>query len=225
MCGPQGDLSSTQQCVLQPLMVAAAAAMHQQLRPRCAALHSPHDMAHIHLLLQRIAARAVESAASGPGPQQSRAVSSSRAAAAAAGDQVLHRKLQHQSQLLLDLEQLQQLLLWAVLAPGCTSQSEVEAASQALADAFSAGALGVKEQQELCPGVRVVGSCIADALEDVAEAQQADRQGRMQRGGDGVLLRQSSSSSSSSWVGHGLGALACRYGQGCKLGTHRAMGT
>jgi hypothetical protein len=91
-----------------------------------------------------------------------------------------HWKLQHQSLLHLGLQQLQQLLLWGVLAPACKGQRQLSAAVEALGDMFSAEALGVRERQERSAEVQVqvVGAHIADTLDLVARCQQQQQQQR-----------------------------------------------
>jgi hypothetical protein len=107
--------------------------------------------------------------------------SGSSSALVVAESGVQHRKLPHQSFLQLDLQQVQQLLLWAVLGPGCASQQQLAAAVAALSEAFSAEALGVRDRQELHAGVQVDGGCIADAIECIS----GSRMRRKQEGGGG----------------------------------------
>lgn len=154
--------SSEQMCVLQPLMVAAAAAA-VSCQGSGSDLVGIWDMHHCKLLLGRTAAKAVTPLLEGANNNSS---SSSSSAVALAKTGVRHAQLQHAQLLHVDLQQLRQLLLWAVLAPACSSQLHASAAAAALEGSLSAEALGVREQQQ---GVQVVGCHIADVLEAVAE--------------------------------------------------------
>lgn len=180
--------------VMQPLMVAVAAAAGScasggsidatgSTRTRYLSdLFSMQDLLHAKLLLRRIAANALDpvgAADSAVGTEHESAAAAGTAhSRAQAGTLVVatspvHKALRHQTRLRLDLPQLQELLLWCVLGPACTNEQQLAAARQGLEAALSAAALGVKEQQEMFPGVRVLGGSIADALEDVADSKHS----------------------------------------------------
>lgn len=149
-----------------------------------------YDWVHVKLLLQQVAAcvmahhtlktptaSTAASTASWGGAREgsARQQEFGGSSLAVADSGVQHRRLPHQSSLHLDLQQVQQLLLWAVLGPSCTSQQQLATAQDALRKAFSAGALGIKDRQELQAGVQVDGGRIADAIECVAQSKQGGR--------------------------------------------------
>jgi hypothetical protein len=127
------------------------------------------DMHHCKLLLGRTAAKAVAPLLEGANSSSS----SSSSALALVETGVRHARLKHTQLLRLDLQQVRQLLLWAVLGPGCSSELHASAAAAALEGCISAEALGVREQQQ---GVQVDGCHIADVLEAVAAESSNSRQ-------------------------------------------------
>lgn len=159
-----GSISGSHLCILQPLMVAAAAAMatgSKQWGVTTSDLFSPQDLQHMRLVLQRIAAHAAAQLEPHTGGGASDVV----------GLQGPHSRLKHNTDLPLDLQQLQQLLQWAVVGPSCTRQQQLAAGAHNLSQTFSASVLGVRQQLEnLGAGAQVVGTAIVDTLEDAAAA-------------------------------------------------------
>lgn len=94
------------------------------------------------------------------------------------------KPLKHLTKLPLDLQQLQQLLHWAVFGPSCSSSCTWNSSKQALQAQLTAERLGVRETRIAGAAgfsqVQVLGGCIADVAEDGARQllvlQRARRQ-------------------------------------------------
>jgi hypothetical protein len=192
------------QNLLQPLLVAALAAQQQLSRQqRSISLSSgldlcgPADSLHLQLVLQQVAAAAAAAAAAGlqaAGPMQqdpSVHCSSSSSSSSSSGVRGNHaaefcKPLKHLARLPLDLQQLQQLLQWAVFGPSSSSSTSWQLSQQALQENFTAAKLGVRERRGAAGAcgfseVQVLGGCIADAVEDAARQQRVVRKMQQQQ--------------------------------------------
>jgi hypothetical protein len=193
--------------LLQPLLVAALAAQ-QQLSIQQGGLVSgsgsglndavlsdlsgPPDLMHLQLVLQQVAA--ATAAAAGlqtTGPVQQELGFHSSSSSSSSGIRRTRtakpcKPLKHLTRLPLDLQQLQQLLQWAVFGPSCSSSTAWELSQQALQENFTAAELGVRERRGAGGAcgfseVQVQGGCIADAVEDVERQQKVLRKLQQQQ--------------------------------------------
>jgi hypothetical protein len=177
--------------LLQPLLVAALAARHQLLEQlqgsgvwvdATADLAGPADLMHLQLLLRQVAAATAAAASLQLSTNSSSSSVHSSSTAAC-------KPLKHLTRLPLDLQQLQQLLHWAIFGPSCSSEHAWQLSQQALQANLTADKLGVRELRIWGASagfseVQVLGGCIADAAEDAARQlgvlQRARQQQQMQ---------------------------------------------
>lgn len=179
-CGAAATQPQRLLTVLQPLAVAAVAARCSLVQQLVAAgcdgrLFSMHGLAHMRLLLRTVAAAALAG----------RACDSISVPAAADDANSTHRHgtlpvpaLRHHSHLQLDLQQLQKLLLWAVLGPSCCSAAALAEAERALTEwlmprRLAAQPRGIRGLASSEGGLLVLGGALADAVEQVQLAEAA----------------------------------------------------
>jgi hypothetical protein len=189
VCGPlQCESLPAVQNLLQPLLVAALAAQQQLLSIQregqgsepgyvLADLTGPADLLHLQLVLQQVAtATAAAAGLLTTSPVQQDSGFNSSSSSSGVRSAKFCKPLKHPTRLPLDLQQLQQLLQWAVFGPSSSSRTGWEMSQQALQESFTAATLGVRERRSGGASgfseVQVLGSCIADAAEDAARQQQ-----------------------------------------------------
>jgi hypothetical protein len=205
--GPAGS-------ILQPLLVAALAALHKlhhhlqhQLQrgfgSAAGDLHGPADLLHLQLVLRQVAA-------------------ATAAAAGLSSSSASSKPLKHLTRLPLDLQQLQQLLQWAVFGPSCSSKLAWMASQQSLQDDVTAAKLGVRELRvggDSCEysEVQVLGGCVADAVEAAARQLVAmQRVGQQQQMLLGLCRGSDSDGALDDWPAAAAGVASCSLRSNCE---------